>query len=157
MREGFMRKFNEMLVDTFNQIRKVEEASLKSITNNNLSISEYHLLECVGKNRSAGRTISEIAQDLSISSASVTVAINKLVRKEYVEKKKGTDDGRSVYVCLTKTGRRMNAGHRMFHENMVREVSKEFDSEELEMLLRCIEKLNTFFKQDCAGVVNAAK
>jgi hypothetical protein len=49
-------------------------------------------------------------------------------------------------VELTREGRRMNRLHRFFHEQMVLAVSHEFDDEELDCLLRCIRKLNTFFE-----------
>ncbi|PKM62290.1 MAG: MarR family transcriptional regulator [Firmicutes bacterium HGW-Firmicutes-21] len=148
MREDFGSKLNEMLVDTFNSIRKIEESSLRARHDNKLSISEYHLLESVGKGSPNGRTISEIALDIGITTASVTISVNKLVKKGFVEKIRCTDDGRVVFVRLTREGRRINAGHRLFHQHLIRNISKEFNDEELTVLVRCIEKMNNYFKRD---------
>ena len=152
MKEDFGSKLNEMLVDTFNSIRKIEESSLRERHDNKLSISEYHLLESVGKAAPGGRSISEIAQDLGITNASVTVSVNKLVKKGFVDKLRCTDDGRVVYVKLTREGRRINAGHRLFHQHLIRSLSKEFNDEELTVLVRCIEKINNYFKRDRSGL-----
>jgi DNA-binding MarR family transcriptional regulator len=147
MKDNFGTELNELLVDTFNSIRKIEESSLRARHDNKLSISEYHLLESVGKGSQDGRTVSEIALDLGITTASVTVSVNKLVKKGFVEKTRCTDDGRVVFVRLTREGRRINAGHRLFHQHLIRSLSKEFDDEELKILVRCIEKINSYFKR----------
>lgn len=147
MRDEFGSKFNELLVDTFNSIRKIEESSLQARHKNKLSISEYHLIESVGKAGLDGRTVSDIAFDLGITTASVTVCVNKLVKKELVKKEKCAEDGRVVFVKLTREGRRINAGHRMFHEHMANSIKKEFSQDELIILMRCIENLNKYFKE----------
>ena len=80
-----------------------------------LSINEMHMLEAVGKGeRTNTETISEIAEDLGITLPSVTVAINKLVKKGYVEKLRGEEDGRIVYVTLTKQGKKDRLGSPLF-------------------------------------------
>lgn len=144
--DDFASKMNELLVDTVHSILKVEENMLSQFQSN-LSISEMHLIEAIGKNKETGRTISDIANELSITSASVTVAINKLVKKGYVEKVRCNDDGRVVYAKLTRLGRRMDAAHRYFHEHMVRRISEGMTDIEKQALMRGVDKLNTFFKQ----------
>jgi hypothetical protein len=49
--DSFEKELNDILVDTFRSILKVEEDTLKR-TLIDLSISELHLLEAVGKNGS---------------------------------------------------------------------------------------------------------
>ncbi|NLB62111.1 MAG: MarR family transcriptional regulator [Clostridiales bacterium] len=145
--DAFASKMNDLLVDTFRSILKVEEQMLSKFQNN-LSISEMHLIEAIGKNKESGRTISDIANELSITLASVTVAINKLVKKDYVEKVRCSDDGRVVYAKLTKLGRKMDAVHRYFHEQMINKLSTGLTDYEKEVLIKGIDKLNSFFKQN---------
>jgi DNA-binding MarR family transcriptional regulator len=144
--DSFEKELNDILVDTFRSILKVEEETLKK-TLIDLSISELHLLEAVGKNREQGRTISELAQELDITLPSVTIAIKKLLKKGYVTKVKSGEDGRMVYVVLTKQGRKVDNAHRYFHRQMVRQVSSEFSEEEKQILARGIAKLDEFFKK----------
>lgn len=143
----FSEQLNNILVDTFRSILKVEEQLIKSSGKIDLSISELHLIESVGKSDGKGKTISDIADDLDITLPSVTVAINKLVRKGYVQKVKCEDDGRVVYVSLTKLGKKMDAVHQYFHITMVRSVTKDLLEEEKNAMLKGIVKLNAFFKK----------
>ncbi len=147
MKSDFYSKLNEQLIDTYNSIRKIEEKSLQARHGTKLSISEYHMIENVGKSGPEGRTISDIALDLGITTAAVTVGVNKLVKKELLEKSRDTDDGRVVYVKMTREGRRINAGHRLFHQHMIKNISNEFSEEELAVLVRCFERLNEYFEK----------
>lgn len=140
----FGQKLNELLVGVYRQINKIEEKALKQLGPSDLSINELHLLEAVGKDRKNGRTVSDIACDQDITLPSVTAAVNKLMKKGYVEKIKAEHDGRVVYVRLTRLGRKMNAGHQYFHENMVRNLSDGMSEEEKEVLIEGIQKLRKF-------------
>lgn len=139
------KKLNHMLVETYRQINEIEEKSINLDNRMNLTISEMHMLESVGKNKE-GCTISFIAKDQNITLPSVTVAINKLAKKGFVEKARSEKDARQVFVKLTKEGRKINAAHQYFHENMVRNILKEFDEDEKEVLIKGVEKLNNFLE-----------
>ena len=145
--DEFAVQLNHLLVDTFRCILKVEEQTLRGVGGMDLSISELHLIESVGKGKDAGSTISGIAEDLDITLPSVTVAINKLAAKGFVEKVRGEADSRTVYVKLTHAGRKADAAHRYFHENMVRSVVSEMDEAEKKTLLKGTRKLNEFFRR----------
>lgn len=94
--DDFARELNDLLVKTFWSILKVEEQMLKDEHRLNLSISELHMVEAVGEELERGKTIGELAQQLSLTPPSVTVSINKLVKKGYVEKRRDQQDGRLV-------------------------------------------------------------
>lgn len=145
--DRFTQELNGLLSDTFRSILKIEEQAVKESEQSNLTINELHLLESVAKNREVGMTISDIAMDQSISMPSVTIAINKLAKKGYVDKIRCENDGRRVYVRLTRLGHKVNAGHQYFHENMVRNVAAGMTDEEKEVLVQGISKLNEFFRK----------
>lgn len=138
---------NELLVSAYNGVNKVEEKALKK-TSANLSITEFHILESIDKNGEEGRTIGDIAQNLSVTMPTVTVAVSKLEKKGYVLKSRGKTDGRHVYITLTKQGNRMNTAHRYFHRLMIRELLMMLTDEEVNILIRTLGKLNEYFKSD---------
>lgn len=146
----FEEKLNQLLVDTYRQISKIEEQAIHQSGRSDLSISELHLLEAIGKDRENGRTVSDIAQDQGITLPSVTAAVKKLVKKGYVEKAKSKEDKRVVFVKLTKLGSKVDAGHRYFHENMVRNVSGKLSDGEKEMLMHGMDKLNQYLERKIA-------
>lgn len=143
----FEEQLNEVIVDTYRSILRVEENILKRSDQTDLSISEIHMLEAVGKGKDRRRTISELAEVLNITLPSVTVAINKLMKKGYVEKVRGEEDGRIVYVSLTRQGRRIDSAHRYFHESMVRSIIRDMTESEMQALYKGGMKLDTFLKE----------
>ena len=96
--DAFQRELNALMVETYRSILKVEEGMLRQQSQMDLSIGEMHMIEAIAKEKEKGRTITDIAQDQSLSLPTVTVAINKLARKGYVEKNRVDKVGRVVYV-----------------------------------------------------------
>lgn len=144
--DHFAEELNDLIVETFQSINKMEEQTIRRFTKINVSISELHLLEAVARGGSQGKTISDLAQEQEITLPSVTVAINKLVRKGYVEKIRSETDARRVYVKLTRQGQKVNSGHQYFHKNLARNVAADLTDEEKQVLIRGIGKLNHYFE-----------
>ena len=145
--ETKLEELNTLLVDTFDAILRVEEKSLKHVGNGKLSIAEFHTLECIGRGEDCQRTVGEIAESLGVTVPTVTVCVNKLVKKGYVTKTRSEKDARIAIIELTPDGRKMNRLHRFFHEQMILAIRGEFDDEEMDCLIRCIHKLHTFFEE----------
>lgn len=82
--DAFAVQFNRMLEETFAYVMKVEQSMLKKSTRIDLTINEMHVLEAVGRGEDC--TISSLAEDLEVTLPSVTVSVNRLRKKGYVEK-----------------------------------------------------------------------
>ncbi|AIY80984.1 marR family protein [Clostridium botulinum 202F] len=91
---------NEILVELFNDILQIEEQTIKEGVISDLSITEIHTIEAIGMYKK--RTMSEVAQDLKITVGTLTTAINKLIKKGYVERSRIEEDRRVVLIALTK-------------------------------------------------------
>jgi len=148
--DEFSRELNQLLVSTYRDIGKLEAGMLHSVSGMEVSITELHLLEAIGESRDKGVVICELAQRMDLTPPTVTVAINKLVLKGYVVKTKSTVDKRSVIVTLTRLGKKVNAAHRYFHEQMVRNIEKLLSPAERDGMLRGIQQLNVFFQNALA-------
>lgn len=145
---SFVRKtekiLNELLVHLFDDILKIEEKTLQGGSLKDLSVTELHTIEAIGMY--SERTMSEVAQDLKITVGTLTTAINKLIKKEYVERKRIEEDRRVVLVKLTKKGKLAFRLHEKFHNDMIRETIKGLTEKEEEVLISSLEKVNGFFK-----------
>jgi DNA-binding MarR family transcriptional regulator len=144
--DSFNKELNDILVDTFKTITKIEEISIKR-SGHDLSVNEVHILEAAAEEQGRGRTISDIAEDLRITLPSVTVAINKLVKKGYVSKVRDENDGRRVYVLLTEKGMQMDRVHRFFHKKLVSNIASGLTESEKEALYAAMQKMNGFFEK----------
>lgn len=155
--DAFSAEMNQLLVDVYRSIHKVEASMLRSLNGIDLSISELHVVEAVGRDRQQGRTISELAQELEITLPSMTMAVKKLVLKGYCEKVKSERDGRMVYVKLTRQGARVDAAHRYFHEQMIRSMVRTFSEEDRQALLGGLRNLDAFFRERLAEIEKKTK
>lgn len=143
--DTFESKFNELLMETFRDILKVEELILHR-TAPKLSVSEVHLIEKVKKSQGGALSVSEIAASLDIAVPSATIAVNKLVKKGYISKEKSNEDGRSVLIKLTREGEKIYRLSRYIRMKLVKDASKELNDEEKDTLLAGIKQLDKFFK-----------
>ena len=142
----FENNLNHLLVNTFNYITKYEELSLKSIYAVPVTVSEAHIIENISKN-SDGVNVSSLASSLNISMPTVTVALKKLEAKGFITKNPCAVDGRRSIISLTETGERVNKAHSLFHERMVKNISRKFSDLEKDVLLSAINTLSEFFKE----------
>jgi DNA-binding MarR family transcriptional regulator len=145
--QSFQMVLNNMLMQVYHNIVRVEEEFLQKNKRINLTIREMHLIECVGEDKENGKTVSEIAEFLKIAKPSVTVAVGKLEKKGYLSKNSCPKDGRVVHVTLTREGRKVYTYHKSYHMSMIHEIESEFDEDEREMLVRVITRLNKFFEK----------
>lgn len=141
----FGERVSSTLKHTYRAIQRVESASLRSMVGSNLSISEMHMIECIGRRRGTGTSVTDIAQEMDISLATVTVAVKKLEKKGYVSKEKCTQDGRRVLIRLTEAGRRVEISQRYFHRQMAHAIERAIAGEEREILLSSFQTIDGFF------------
>ncbi len=136
---------NELLVELFNDVLQIEEQSLKDGPISDLSITEIHTLEAIGMYDQ--KSMSEVAQNLKITVGTLTTAINKLIKKEYVERKRIEEDRRVVLIKLTKKGKLAYRLHDKFHKDMVNTAVDGLNDKEKEVLIHSLTKINKFFKE----------
>jgi len=135
---------NELLVTIFNDILEIEQTALQEGVLKDLSVTEIHTIEAIGMYHP--RTMTEVANDLNITVGTLTTAITKLVKKGYVERTRVEEDRRSVMIALTRKGKLAYRVHEKFHQDMISETIKGLTDEEEEVLIRSLEKVNSFFK-----------
>ena len=137
---------NELLVTIFNDILQIEQNALREGEFKDISITELHTIEAVGMYGT--RTMTEVAQDLKITVGTLTIAINNLVKKGYVERNRSESDRRVVEISLTRKGKLAYRLHEKFHTDMIKATIKGLSSDEELVLARALDKLNTFFKEN---------
>ncbi len=143
MNEKLM-EINKTLVEVYDDIIRIEEYSIRQGAFSDLSITEIHTIEAVGMYGS--KTMSEIALELEITMGTLTTAVDKLIRKGYVERNRSASDRRIVNVSLTKRGKLAYRIHEKFHIDMVKAIMSDFTPKEEEVLLIALNKLNRHLK-----------
>lgn len=154
--DAFMKEADELLKEIYWNTFTIQQDFVKRVGRADLSLSEMHILEVVGnsmmKNINEPKLpeticrISDIAEELNITSPSVTVAVNKLIKKDCVKKMRSEHDGRVVYVELTDLGMEIYNRYQKFHYRMIEQVAGSFNDAEKAVLVRGFARLNDFFK-----------
>ena len=145
-----LEKINEYLVDVFNQMLDIEESSLAQSQFKDLSIKEMHAIEAIGMYHEL--TTTEVANSLNITVGTLTVAVNALVKKGYVERLKDVKDRRIVRLGLTSKGRLLYRLHSKFHEKLVKRTIQGMNEEEMAILVKGLHNLYNFLHEAKAEV-----
>lgn len=143
--EPNLETVNDYLVSVFNDILVIEESELQKSQFSDLSITEMHTIEAIGMYDM--KTTTEVANELQITVGTLTTAINRLVKKGYVERIRSEDDRRVVKLGLTKKGKLLFRVHQYFHRQMIRQVLKDMSTEEEEVLLKALKNLHDFLQE----------
>ena len=148
--ETTLEKINEYLVDVFNQMLDIEESSLAQSQFKDLSIKEMHAIEAIGMYHE--HTTTEVSNILNVTVGTLTVAVNALVKKGYVERLKDAKDRRIVRLGLTSKGRLWYRLHRKFHEKLVKRTIEGMNEEEMAVLVKGLHNLYNFLHEVKAEV-----
>lgn len=136
--------FNDVLVKLFNEIMEIEQKSLITEEFSNISNNDMHIIEAIGDNEP--KTMSTVARMLKVTVGTLTIAINALVKKGYVNRVRSEEDRRVVLISLTALGKKAYDHHEQFHQEMVDAVLEGLKPDEVDVLLRALTNLNTYFK-----------
>ena len=139
------QKMSEALVRIFENVILTEEMSLRQGYFSDLSIAEMHALTAIGPYEA--KTMTQTAATLGITTGTLTVAIDRLVKKGYVERKRDDKDKRVVRISLTRNGKLACRMHGKFHRVLAKRILEAYDDNEQDMLLELVRDVDGFLSQ----------
>lgn len=139
------KEIDDLLSDTFKSILRIEERSLDNRLTRGLTITEIHTIEAVGY--SERNPMNVVAARLDVTLATLTISINRLVQKGFVERVRDEDDRRRVLVSLTRRGREVYRVHSLFHKRMVEDALLDLTEQEELVLVEALRKVRKFFEE----------
>ena len=104
-----------------------------------------HVIEAIGMREP--KNMTAVARSLMVTTGTLTIAVNGLVKKGFVERSRSEEDRRVVLVSLTDKGRKAYVSHQRFHEEMVEAVTDELSDAEQIVLEKALSRLNRFFRE----------
>ncbi len=134
--DRYQKELNAFLVEAFNDVLKTEELYVaKSYAD--LSVREMHLIEEVCRAVDQGRDnrSSAIAAAQRVTAGTLTVAVNQLEVKGYLERVRDGSDKRSVRLRPTEKGREADRRHSDFHRELVEAAVQALTEEERSALV----------------------
>jgi len=143
-REKYRELVNGILVEIFNDILKIEHRVIASASGAALTMNEIHILEAVGPDTPL--SMGTVAKRLGISMPALTISVNRLVAKGYVERERLESDRRKVMVGLTRKGRKAYEHHMAFHRKMVDAIVDDLELGNMPVLVDSLKRLRAFFR-----------
>ena len=135
---------NEVLVRLFRNINVIEERAICTGEYKDVTANDMHVIEAIDMEEA--RNMSSVARSLGVTTGTLTIAVNSLVKKGYVERARSEEDRRVVLVSLSEKGKKAYLHHRQFHEQMIEAIVEELSEEEQVVLEKALVKLDRFFR-----------
>lgn len=145
----FATEISDLLVSTYGSIDAIESHMLNVGHGLDVSIAESRVIDIVGRATLHGgeMSVSQLANSLGVRVPSATGTVRRLVSKGLVAKGRNPRDARRVDLTLTRAGERVFRLHAIFHKNMADAIAGDMTSDERELLLRGIRRLERFYAQ----------
>ena len=141
---------NEVLVKLFRNINAIEERAIRTGEYQDVTTNDVHVIEAIGMG--GAKNMTSVARSLDVTTGTLTIAVNSLVKKGYVNRMRSEEDRRVVLISLSEKGGRAFLHHQKFHEQMIDTVVEELTEEEQQVLEKALTKLNCFF-----GSINSGR
>lgn len=135
---------NEVLVKLFRNVNVMEERAVRTGEYKDVTTNDMHVIEAIGME--GAKNMTSVARSLEVTTGTLTIAVNGLVKKGYVDRARSEEDRRVVLISLSEKGRRAYLHHRRFHERMIDSVVEELSEDEQQVLGKALTKLNRFFQ-----------
>lgn len=136
---------NRLLVQFFKYIMEIEERKLITDEFKEITYNDMHIIEAIGLE--TPRKMSEIAKTMSVTTGTLTKAVDALEKKGYVRRQRSRQDKRVVYILLTEHGVLAYRHHEKFHQDMIAFILEHVSEEESRVLQQALERLMGYFRQ----------
>ena len=143
---GTYDTLNDVLVNLFRDINSIEENAITSQEYKDLTNNDMHVIEAIGIGEQ--KNMSSIARELSVTVGTLTIAMNSLVKKGYVERSRGLEDRRVVYISLAERGRKAYGHHARFHREMIESLTSDLSEDEMQTFVKALMNLNQWFRSN---------
>ena len=136
---------NRLLVEFFKYIMEIEEKKLITDEFREITYNDMHIIEAIGMEKP--RNMSAIAKLMSVTTGTLTRAVDALEKKGYVQRQRSSQDKRVVHIVLTQRGVLAFRHHEKFHQDMIAFILEHVSEEESVVLRRALEGLMGYFRQ----------
>ncbi|MBI5556331.1 MAG: MarR family transcriptional regulator [Deltaproteobacteria bacterium] len=130
-------KLNHLIIEFFEKLSSWEHGIVRE---NELTLSQMHIIEILGWHKTL--RMKELSEKMGVTTGSLTVVVDKLVKKELIERKQHESDRRSLVVELTPKGNTYFLEHNRLHSQLTEEIMLHLTEEENRQLEAILEKIN---------------
>ncbi|QLE84593.1 MULTISPECIES: MarR family winged helix-turn-helix transcriptional regulator [Shewanella] len=135
-----LKQLNHLLIEFYDKLSSWEQSVVKET---GYTLAQVHTIEVLGSH--GPMRMKELADRLSITTGTLTVQVDKLVKAGLIVRLPQESDRRSILVDLTPEGRALHEHHNALHLALVEDLTRHLSSEEQQMLITSMTKINREF------------
>ncbi len=135
-------ELREFITAFAGRIARIEENALSTGLEVHITPPEIRIIDKIGPDGSA--KMGNVAHALGITLATLTVACDKLEKKELIERRRDPQDKRTVCITLTPRGLIAYRYHEAFHQELIGMMIKGLSSDEQRILMSGIRNLSHY-------------
>lgn len=140
-----MKAYNDRLYKFFMHLLYDENRNFEH-SFGNLTLNEVHLVSYVNPDEEV--TVSELANRLNLTLSSTSIAVDNLIKKKFLLRKRCDSDRRKVMISLREAGLELYMCHSEFHKQRINKLSRGVNPEELDIFYKVLEKMESNMKPD---------
>lgn len=134
-----MRKIEETLDDFYNIYYKVEKVNVDN-TIRCMTANEMKIIDSIGNKKT---TVKVLADRMDVKVCTISLALDKLEKKQFIAKVKDEVDKRIVYIKLTKKGQLALKYHGNFNTTLFKQITENIDKKDLQVFSDVLRKITS--------------
>ncbi|MBF9003348.1 MarR family winged helix-turn-helix transcriptional regulator [Vibrio nitrifigilis] len=135
-----LAKLNNLITEFYDKMSSWE---LSVVKETNFSLAQVHTLEVLGSH--GAMRMKELANHLGITTGTLTVQVDKLVKAGLIERQSLEGDRRSILVNLTEEGTQVFKIHNDLHLQLTEDLTRHLSEQEQQILADMLKKMNQEF------------
>lgn len=134
-----MRKIEETLDDFYSIYYKVEKVNVDN-TIRCMTTNEMKIIDSIGNKKT---TVKILADRMDVKVCTISLALDKLEKKQFIAKVKDEVDKRIVYIKLTKKGQLALKYHGNFNTTLFKQITENIDKKDLQVFSDVLRKITS--------------
>lgn len=135
-----MHTLNNLIIEFYDKLSSWEQSVVKDT---GYSLAQVHTVEVLGSH--GAMRMKELADRLGITTGTLTVQVDKLVKFGLIARYPHSEDRRSILVGLTTQGKELYHHHNDMHIQLTEDITRHLDANSTQVLVQCLKKMNSEF------------
>lgn len=136
---------NEAFVKIFRNILTIEEKAIRSDRYQHVTMNDMHVIDAIGDGEA--KNMTSVAKKLGVTTGTLTIAVNGLVKKGFVNRERSEEDRRVVLVSLSESGKKLYVQHNLFHKELTTGLADQLNDQEKVLLEKVLSNLNHYLAE----------
>lgn len=134
------KKDLKLMIVLFKSYQTLANYIKEDIKNTDFNLNEFSVLEVVYHHKEI--TVNDIHSKVLVANSSLSYILDKLVKKELIERRQCTDDKRVTYISLTDKGQKVSETIFPPHYDRLKAIFANLTDAEKEQTIQTLKKLS---------------